>query len=99
MPMRADVIGSLEALRRDWGKVLIVTSGVRCLYWNTLVGGSPGSLHMQGAAVDLLMPPEDQEKFGLLASKFGFTGQGFGENFCHLDKREHAARWHYPPKH
>lgn len=47
------VATELEKLRIKMGAPIIINSGYRCKAYNTRVGGSPGSYHMRGMAVDI----------------------------------------------
>lgn len=86
----------LERLRVDWGKPLLPTSGSRCSTWNKLQGGALLSMHLQGRAVDFYFQNRGEvEKFAQLAAKHGFNGIGTGRHKCHIDDREHEARWKY----
>lgn len=44
----------LDQARRDFGDVVIVSSGYRCPVLNTLVGGATTSQHKRGEAADLV---------------------------------------------
>lgn len=48
-----ELVQFLDALRRDYGKPVYVSSGFRCPRLNTLVGGVPNSVHMRGWAADV----------------------------------------------
>lgn len=48
---------TLNDLREDYGKPIIVLSGARCLEHNTKVGGAKASAHVEGRAVDLERTP------------------------------------------
>ena len=43
----------LQPLRSKLGKPIIITSGYRCSYLNTLVGGKDNSQHLKGQAADI----------------------------------------------
>lgn len=47
------VATELEKLRIKMGTPIIINSGYRCKAYNTRVGGSSGSYHMRGMAVDI----------------------------------------------
>lgn len=95
-PMDAAFIAKLQALRDEWGRPLIITSGARCSHWNTKVGGAVGSKHLEGIAADILMPDvKDIPAFVAMAEKFGFGGIGIAMQFVHLDTRPGHARWTY----
>lgn len=48
-----ELMNFLDGLRAAWGSPIIVTSGYRCHYLNTKVGGSSTSVHKRGWAADL----------------------------------------------
>lgn len=43
----------LDNLRDQLHRPLIISSALRCAYWNKLQGGEPDSRHLTGRAVDL----------------------------------------------
>jgi len=89
----------LEKIRVQWGFPLIVTSGVRCPWWNTKVGGSPRSQHLFGKGVDFYFDdPNHATAFVALAEKHGYGGIGAGIHLVHLDCRDGHARWTYDDK-
>lgn len=90
----AEFLDSLEALRAETGRALIINSGHRCGQWNAAVGGAPKSRHKQ-IAVDISLIAQD--RFGLRdnAVTLGFTGIGMARTFLHLDRRPRPARWFY----
>lgn len=95
-PMDMAFMAKLEAIRQDWGRPLLVTSGARCSYWNSRVGGAEHSKHLDGLAVDLYFShPNDIVAFAALAEKHGFGGIGVATTFVHLDGRDVKARWTY----
>lgn len=95
-PMDPAFIDKLQALREQWGKPLIITSGARCPAWNAKVGGAEKSQHVLGKAADILMPDASAiPKFVALAEKVGFGGIGIAMQFVHLDSRDGHARWTY----
>lgn len=48
-----ELMNFLDGLRIAWRSPIIVTSGYRCHYLNTKVGGSSTSVHKRGWAADL----------------------------------------------
>jgi len=87
-------LDALEALRREVGRVLIITSGHRCDQWNAAIGGAPRSQHKQIAA-DIWLSGHDRHALLSSAEAAGFTGIGRGKTFIHLDRRAVPARWYY----
>lgn len=84
-PMRPEFLHKLNTLRHEWGEPLSISSGVRCAFWNTKVGGSARSQHLDGNAADIIMHPRHAEDFAMLAEKCGFGGIAIGKNFVHVD--------------
>lgn len=98
-PMDMEFMHKLEALRQEWGRPLLVTSGARCEHWNRKVGGAEHSKHLEGIAADLYFShPNDATAFAALAEKHGFGGIGLGLTFVHVDNRKERARWTYDDK-
>lgn len=100
VPVEEELLRLLEFLRHDWGHPLIVTSGVRCSFWNDKVGGALKSQHVLGKAADLKIKNRNEGKALMaLAKRVGFRGIGLAENFLHVDIRDGAPRfWEYPPR-
>lgn len=99
VPMDQIFMQRLEALRVEWGKPLLPTSGQRCEFQNRLVGGAPDSYHLKGRAVDFwFQDTEELARFETLAAKFGMNGLGSGRHLIHCDNRPSMARWHYADK-
>lgn len=77
-----------EATRRSGVKFLI-SSGYRCEEYNKEVGGVPNSYHVQGLAVDILLPPDFKslDDFAKFLESVGFRGIGIyrKQNFVHVD--------------
>lgn len=53
----------LDGLREAWGSPINVTSGYRCHYLNTKVGGSITSVHKRGWAADLQVKNGKMKEF------------------------------------
>jgi uncharacterized protein YcbK (DUF882 family) len=99
VPMNRAFMQRLEAIRMDWGRPLVVTSGVRCEIWNKKVGGADQSQHVLGLAVDLyFLETNEAVAFAALAEKHGFGGIEAGIHLVHLDGRSGHARWTYDHK-
>jgi hypothetical protein len=66
-PKELDVVLAtrLDALRESIGRPLILTSGIRCAYWNAHEGGAPDSKHLTGEAVDIACR-DDRLRYELL---------------------------------
>lgn len=48
-----DLAARLDELRERLNRPVVLTSGLRCAYWNAAVGGAPDSRHLYGRAVDI----------------------------------------------
>lgn len=77
---RQALIVRLESLRERAGRPLVITSGLRCDYWNRFVGGK-GTEHITGEAADLLVR-DTREAYelmeGCLRSPALFARLGYG---------------------
>lgn len=69
LPSWADVyclnrlaVNVLDPIRSNWGEPLIVTSGYRSPGLNVAVCGVPGSAHLVGSAVDIVLPSWSSKK-------------------------------------
>lgn len=79
-------VEKLEMLREKWGRPLIVTSGVRCEFWNAKIGGAPKSQHKLGRAADLRVADRNEAlSLHALAETLGFGGVEIGKGFIHVD--------------
>ena len=68
----SELFNIFDAVRTVWGAPLHVSSGYRCPYHNTQVGGSPLSIHTFGLALDcdLATAEEVEEVYSLLNTDF-----------------------------
>ncbi len=64
------LFAALDDCRRAIGAPVEVTSGYRTAAHNRAVGGKPGSLHLIGAAADLVITPADRR-----AAAIAFLGR------------------------
>jgi zinc D-Ala-D-Ala carboxypeptidase len=100
--MQLDFVTKLDALRREVGFALPVTSGYRCPTHNQRVSTTgPDGPHTTGRAVDLAVRGAQAHEVLRVALQMGFTGigvQGKGATrFIHLDDLMHGrpAVWSY----
>jgi hypothetical protein len=82
-------MNTLNDLREEYGKPIIVLSGARCAEHNAKVGGAKQSAHIEGRAVDIERSPAllgfchaNLEKFGLWMEDPNFT-----KGWIHLTDR------------
>ena len=87
----------LYALRLIYNKPIQITSGARCRNYNKRIGGAESSLHTQGKAFDMAIPPADEWEVVRIAQSVGFKGIGINNNkFIHVDDRDtRPEMWTY----
>lgn len=83
--MDLEFLEKLDMLRDKWGQPMIITSGLRCAWWNEKIGGAPKSQHLVGKAVDILATQNESRSIHALAEQLGFGGVEIGNGFIHLD--------------
>lgn len=97
-----EFLARLQALRDDFGKPMIITSGYRAPEHSIERKKPQPGRHTHGDAVDIAL--RGSEAFDLIATaiRLGFTGIGVSQKdglarFIHLDTRPHAQRavWSY----
>lgn len=93
-------LDDLNALRHEFGKPMIVSSGYRCRRYNEKMVYT--QTHSSGKAVDIKITNPDAHELTKLAFKHGFMGIGWNQKgdrekrFIHLDKaRNKPAIWSY----
>lgn len=92
---REDVINSIEFLhdnlllpvRKDFGNPIIITSGFRCPFLNSLVGGSPSSLHTKGLAVDIAVSRGKKDLIEII-KQYDYHELLVHKNYIHLSLKE-----------
>jgi uncharacterized protein YcbK (DUF882 family) len=92
------LIESLEKLRAEIGKPILVHSGYRCPEHNAAVGGAHGSEHMEGKAADISVEGMALWQLKLAAVQVPrFCQGGIGsypeDGHLHVDVRATPARW------
>jgi hypothetical protein len=65
--LHPDLAGRLDELRERLNRPMVLTSGIRCAYWNAAVGGEPDSRHLAGRAVDIACA-DNAERRALVAT-------------------------------
>jgi len=98
--MDTELIRKLD-FARDLAQIpFIITSGYRCLTFNTTIGSSTTSSHIKGYAVDIAVP-YSKERSKVVKSLYsaGFTRVGINEHkgFVHVDNdpNKPEALWIY----
>lgn len=84
--MDPTLLGMLDALRGKVGEPLILSSAFRCKEHNAEVGGSKGSSHMKGFAVDIECR-DGHLRFKIVkeAMNLGFRRIEWRNTWIHLD--------------
>ena len=92
----------LDTIREIVNYPLIITSGFRCVPYNTKVGGAKLSYHTQGIAVDISTANLTGNQKHLLLQEClkRFNGVGISNNYIHVDRRNRDVRalWTYKSK-
>lgn len=87
--MNPETMARLQAVRTEYGKPLIVTSGCRAPTHPAERNKKKPGAHALGRAVDLALRGEEAYRVAAIAFKHGFTGIGFAQHgrvrFLHLD--------------
>ena len=90
------LVNLLGDLRNRVNRPIIITSGIRCVYWNELKGGVRESAHVEAKAVDIAAYTSG-EKYDLLKSLYKetilFTRLGIGATFIHVDVSNMLAQY------
>lgn len=87
--MDSDFLSVMQAIRDDWGRPMVPTSGSRCKLWNKIKGGADNSQHLLGKAGDWPVNSSgDKYRLVELAIYHGMKGIFIYRNFIHLDTRD-----------
>lgn len=91
--MDSGFMGRLQALRNDYGKAMVITSGYRDAAHPVEARKSEPGPHNTGRACDVAVRGGDALRLIELAIKHGFTGIGVsqkgGGRFIHIDDLPH----------
>lgn len=93
-----DLVAKLEIVRQMYGSSIKITSGYRCLEHNTAIGGSPGSSHIDGEAVDIACSTSGKRDLLVGFLRTQFTRMGIAKDFIHVDvskSKVSPALWIY----
>lgn len=96
--MQPAFLNRLVAAREIAGVPFRINSGYRTPEHNRKVGGTPGSSHLTGWAVDIAVKDNWERQVVLTALiRAGFSRIGIGKNFIHADSdpAKNAAVWLY----
>jgi len=95
-----NLLDHLNILRELLKRPLLITSGLRCEFWNEKEGGVPDSEHLVGDAADIQCTTS-KERFDIVRFSWraGFKRVGIGKTFIHLDvspTKTPEVLWLYP---
>lgn len=92
--MDLEFMSRLQAARTIAGIAFNLSSGFRCNYHNSEVGGVVGSLHTFGEAVDIIIT-SDRERLIIARALLlvGFTHIKVKQNYIHIDSSDKLALW------
>ena len=91
-----ELLDVLQALRTHFKVGVFISSGCRCLKYNTRIKGAEHSKHMWGQAADIQVTNVKPKKVADYLEKTypGKYGVGRYKNFTHVDVRPiRMARW------
>lgn len=92
--MKPDFMERLQAIRTDYGKAMVITSGYRSPEHPIEARKPEPGAHASGRAADIAVSGGDALRVIELALKHGMTGIGVNQKgngrFVHLDDLEHA---------
>lgn len=101
------LIGRFQTMRDNYGKTLIINSGVRCESHNAKVGGSVNSEHIpnrvtgEGNALDIKMIGGRERHYLIYWAQESFDRVGIAQTFIHVGTgptHEQDVTWLYPVK-
>ncbi len=89
-----ELMARLDVARDLCGFPIVITSGRRTTEQNTAAGGVSESSHMTGLAVDIHMPPGQNEREKLIWSlgRAGFRRLGIYSRHAHCDVDDSKAQ-------
>lgn len=96
-----DLIALLEKIRQEIYRPIKIRSGFRCVSYNVITHGKPGSYHLNGKAADIMAPGLPVAELRQTIEKVKNGGQvkqgGIGDapTFIHIDVRGYPATWQY----
>lgn len=92
----AELLGVLQPLRDNFNDIVHISSGCRCLTYNTQIGGASKSFHMWGQAGDIKVGGASPKQVADYLERMykGWYGIGRYSTFTHVDVRSgKPARW------
>ena len=83
--LNKELLVRLDILRKVYGGPIIITSGYRNPSHNLKVGGTPGSAHLRGEAIDFALPKKPKMFIDLLRKIFPFVQVNYNRNYAHAE--------------
>jgi uncharacterized protein YcbK (DUF882 family) len=78
------LVAGLEQARKEYGRPILITCGVRCHGYNAVV--SVHELHPAGVAADVAVPGDGKRRYALLAAlTASFQRVGIYDRHIHVD--------------
>ena len=87
------LVSLLQQLRDHFQTPIIINSGFRTPAHNRAVGGSAASLHLRGAAADIVVRGVAPLEVARRAEQMNIGGIGLYQGFVHVDTRFNSVRW------
>ena len=84
----------LQKIRDHFGKPIDITSGYRCISYNSKIGGASGSRHTKGQACDFQIDGVAPLEIAQYAESIGIKGIGLYDTFVHIDTRAYKSFWY-----
>lgn len=91
----SELVDKLQSIRDHFSKQVIITSAYRPSGYNAGIGGSRGSYHIYGRAVDFYVKDISARDVAKYAESIGAKGIGLYtvQGFVHIDTREIKYFW------
>lgn len=99
LPNVTRLADQLQVLRDHLGIPIHINSGYRTRAYNTSVGGSPKSQHLEAKAADISTGKHTPKQLAAIIEKLVKEGKmkigglGIYPSFVHVDIRDQKARW------
>ena len=90
----SEIVEACYFIRDHFGRPVTINSACRCESHNRSVGGSSGSQHKLGRAVDIVVEGVPAHVVqALVEEELDMGGLGRYNGFTHIDTRHGRARW------
>lgn len=82
--IQIDQVEFLQSAREDYGAIMSISSGLRCVPWNIKMGGMDSSSHLT-FAMDIVCSDSFNRRRMIEALLYRFKRIGIAKNFIHVD--------------